>query len=474
MIYRHLFDRVQELATVRAGLIGVGPFGTPIVSQAPGIPRLEVPVVADVDVEAGRRAFRLAGVAEEDIVVCEGVAGALRALERGKRVVLQDALLMMDLPLEVIVTATRVPEAGACYAREAIRHGKHVVMVDKEADSVVGPILKHLADCAGLVFTTDDGDQPGLLMGLVAWAQSLGMEVLCGGNLHGCLYDPTASTLTNRARLTVRVPEDERWALERIPAGQADRYIGVRRRLVSGWRASQERGDPICHMAVAANGTGLLPDAPIGHRPVVRLIELPEVLCPTQEGGILSERGILDIPVVIHTPDEPSVDGGVYIVVANSDACSRAVMIQKGLVANSRGTAMLVYRPHHLCGAETALSILCAGLLRVPTGSAKVYPRVDMVAVADRDLKAGQVLGVPGGLGYSLDLRAALAPAFSLSPGAPVPFFMLEGRRLTADVPQGKTITLEMIEQPADSALWSLRGQQDAQFLSGRDMSRGE
>ena len=228
-----------------------------------------------------------------------------------------------------------------------------------------------------------------------------------------------------------RVPEDERWALERIPAGQAGRYIGARRRLVSGWRASQERGDPICHMAVAANGTGLLPDAPIGHRPVVRLIELPEVLCPTQEGGILSERGILDIPVVIHTP-------------------------------------------HHLCGAETALSILCAGLLRVPTGSAEVYPRVDMVAVADRDLKAGQVLGVPGGLGYSLDLRAALAPAFSLSPGAPVPFFMLEGRRLTADVPQGKTITLEMIEQPADSALWSLRGQQDAQFLSGRDMSRGE
>ena len=50
VIYRHLFDRVQEPATVRAGLIGVGQFGTPIVSQAPGIPRLEVPVVADVDV----------------------------------------------------------------------------------------------------------------------------------------------------------------------------------------------------------------------------------------------------------------------------------------------------------------------------------------------------------------------------------------------------------------------------------------
>jgi predicted homoserine dehydrogenase-like protein len=217
-------------------------------------------------------------------------------------------------------------------------------------------------------------------------------------------------------------------------------------------------------MVVAANGTGLLPDAPIGHRPVVRLVELPEVLSPVEEGGILSQRGALDIPVVMHTPDEPSVDGGVYIVVANSDTCSREVMIGKGLVANSRKTAMLVYRPHHLCGAETAMSILCAGLLGVPTGSSEVLPIVDMVAVADRDLKAGDILGMPGGLGYSPDLRAEMVPAFSLSPDAPAPYFMLEGRRLTVDVPQGRTITPEMIDRPVDSALWSLREQQDARF----------
>ncbi len=471
MIYQHLFDRVQEPATVRAGLIGVGHFGTPIVTQSPIIPRLELPVVADVDVEAGRRAYLQAGFDEDDIAVCESHTAALRALESGKRVVLQDALLMMDLPLDVIATATRVPEAGARYAWEAIRHGKHVVMIDKEADSVVGPILKHLADRAGLVFTTDDGDQPGLLMGLVSWAQALGMEVLCGGNLHGCLYVQGAGTLTNRARITVRVPEDERWALERIPpaprAGEVARYASARRRLVAEWRPSQERGDPICHMAVAANGTGLLPDAPAGHRPVVRLIELPEVLCPVEEGGILDTRGAIDIPVVMRTPDEPSVDGGVYVVVATDDACSRAVMIQKGLVANSRKTAMLVYRPHHLCGAETAMSILCAGLLGVPTGGACVLPRVDMIGTADRDLRAGEVLGADGGLGYSPDLRASMVAAFPVAAGAPVPYFVLEGNRLAVDVPRGTVITLDMIERPADSALWALRAQQDARFMNG-------
>jgi predicted homoserine dehydrogenase-like protein len=54
MIYQHLFDRVEDPETVRAGLIGAGQFGTPIITQAPIIPRLEVPVVADIDVEAGR------------------------------------------------------------------------------------------------------------------------------------------------------------------------------------------------------------------------------------------------------------------------------------------------------------------------------------------------------------------------------------------------------------------------------------
>ena len=93
-----------------------------------------------------------------------------------------------------------------------------------------------------------------------------------------------------------------------------------------------------------------------------------------------------------------------------------------------------------------------------------MLPRVDMVARADRDLKAGEVLGVPGGLGYSPDLRAEMVPAFSLAPGAPAPYFMLEGRRLAVDVSRGTTVTLEMIDPPDDSALWSLREQQDACF----------
>ncbi|MCJ7735820.1 MAG: flagellar biosynthesis protein FlgA [Anaerolineae bacterium] len=463
MIYEHLFARVKEPAIVKAGLIGAGQFGAPIVTQAPFIPRLDVPVVADINIEAARHAFRQAGVAEEDIVVCDTRVDALRALEAEKHVVLQDALLMMGLPLDVIASATRSPGAGALYALEAIRHGKHVVMIDKEADSVVGPILKHLADRAGVVFTTDDGDEPGLAMGLVSWARTLGLQVLAGGRLQSGLYDPPTASVTRRGH-TIHVPDEERWALERIPAGETHRYAETRRRLFADWRPDQECGDPIAHMAVLANGTGLMPDGPTGHQPVVRYTELPEILCPIEDGGILQTRRAVDVPTVLYTAGEPDPGGGVFVVVANDDPVSREVMIHKGAIANSSGSAMMLYRPYHLCGAETAMSILCAGLLHVPTGSAEVLPRIDMIATTARDFRAGETLGSSGTLGWNHDLRASLVPTFSLQESSPVPFFMLEGNRLTRNVPVGATITLDMTAVPVDSALWSLRRQQDTHF----------
>jgi len=463
MIYQSLFDNIEKPEIVRAGLIGCGNFAASIVTQSPLIPRLKMSVVADINVEAARRAYQRAGVADDDIIVSDSRASALRAIEAGKSIVVQDAMLMMDLPLDVIATATRVPEAGARYAYEAIQHGKHVVMIDKEADSVVGPILKHIADREGVVFTTDDGDQPGLLMGLVSWARCLGMEVLSGGNMHDCLYDPEAATVTSGGR-TVEVLEQDRWALERIPGGEAKRYARERHRIFADFRKGEELGDPVCHMAVSANGTGLMPDMPAVHWPVVRFVELPEVLCPMEDGGILETRGAIDIPTILMTADQPHGGGGVFIVVANDDAISRRTMIGKGLFANSRGSAMLIYRPYHLCGAETAMSILCAGLLGVPTGSSTILPRVDIAATAARDFKAGDALGKPGNLGMYRALRASLIPAAPVADENPLPFFMLEGKRLTRDVPAGTIITRDMVVSPQDSRLWSLRKQQDEHF----------
>ena len=167
MIYSHLFDQLGSEKKVRAGVIGTGNYATSIVTQAASMDRLDISVLADINPDAAHRAYQLSGYPEDEIVSCESRKAALQALESGKRVIVTDAQLLMDLPLDVIVESTGSPEGGARHAREAIRNGKHVVMVNKETDVTVGPMLHVLAEQAGVVYTAVDGDQHGLLIGLI-------------------------------------------------------------------------------------------------------------------------------------------------------------------------------------------------------------------------------------------------------------------------------------------------------------------
>ena len=459
MIYHHLFDQVKEKRIVRAGLIGSGHYGTAVITQARYIPLLEIPIVADVDPQAARLAYHHAGITDDEIVVCDSRDAAMHAMEAGKFVIVEDPILLMDIPIDVVVESTGVPEAGARHAYEAIQHGKHVAMINKETDAVIGPILQHLGDKAGVVYTPVDGDQHGLLIGLVLWARSLGLEVLSGGKARNaeCIYDPEARTVSC-GRAAVTVNESEAWALNRIPEGKASRYISARREILAN--LPKTSNSDLGEMTVAANATGLMPDTPPLHLPVVRISEIPEVLCPVEEGGILQTRSAIDIVTCLRGTDDAGLGGGVFIVVSCENDYSRTVLTTKGLIPNSRGSTALIYRPYHLCGVETPISILSAALLNVPTGAAAVQPHVDLVARSNCELKAGTTLGG----GHSDDIDAAILPAFPIAEGNPLPLYLLDGVRLSKDVAAETLITQEMVDPPSDSLLWSLRRQQDAHF----------
>jgi len=109
MIYQQLFAKSGTAGkTVRAGVIGTGHYATAILAQSRSIAGLDVPVVADLNVEAARTALRHAGWDGDDVVLCESEAVAQRAFERGKRVIVVDASLMMNLPIDIVVEATGV------------------------------------------------------------------------------------------------------------------------------------------------------------------------------------------------------------------------------------------------------------------------------------------------------------------------------------------------------------------------------
>ena len=174
MNLKPLFDPHAGMP-VRVGLIGAGQFGVSLISQGGAIPNFRVAAVCDVKPERGVEAFAASGVPRDAIRVCETRAEAAGAIEAGRWVVVPDGGLLAALPLDIVVEATGDPEVGAANAVAAIDAGKHLVMVTKEADSVIGPLLARRAGAAGRIVTPVDGDQPSLTIGLKAWAELLGL-----------------------------------------------------------------------------------------------------------------------------------------------------------------------------------------------------------------------------------------------------------------------------------------------------------
>jgi predicted homoserine dehydrogenase-like protein len=459
MIYHQLFAQIDR--TVRVGVIGTGHYATALITQSQVVDRLAVPVVCDVNPDAAQRAYDQAGLDSDQTVICDTGKQAADAMEQGKHVILTDAMQMMDLPIDVIVESTGVPSAGAKHGVEAIRHGKHVAMVSKETDVVVGPILKHLADGAGLVYTAVDGDQHGLLMGLVQWARDLGLEVLSGGKSldFDHVYDPETNAII-WSKGEIEISDEHRAVFSPRAPEQASAYVAKRREILGSLGAIA--GYDVTEMTIAANATGLVPDIDTLHTPIIRTSEIPEVLAPKEDGGILSHRGVIDCVSCLRQASEPGLGGGVFIVVSCENDYSRHILTSKGLIANKKETTALIYRPYHLCGVETPITILVAGLLNIPTGAIDYRPSFDVVARAREDLSAGDQIGTD----HSKNIEYLMRPAQPVAPNNPLPFHMVSGNTLSANVPKGELITASAIRAPENDDLWTLRKEQDTHFLS--------
>lgn len=453
MIYHQLFAQIDR--TVRVGVIGTGHYATALVTQSRVVDQLHVPVVCDTNPDAAQNAYHHAGLDTDKTVICDTTRQAAEAIEQGKHVILTDAMQMMDLPLDVIVESTGVPSAGAKHGIEAIRHGKHVAMVSKETDVTVGPILKHHADKAGRVYTAVDGDQHGLLMGLVQWARSLGLEVLCGGKSLDSdrVYDPQTNAIV-WSKGKIQIPDKQIFSTQNPTA-----HIAQRRQIM-GERGAIA-GYDVTELTIAANATGLIPDIDTLHTPVVRTVEIPEVLAPIEDGGILSHRGVIDCVSCLRQANEPGLGGGVFIVVACENAYSRHILTTKGLIPNKKGTTALIYRPYHLCGVETPITTLVAGLLNLPTGTTDYRPSFDVVGRAKEHLKAGDRIGND----HSKNIEYLMRPALPIAPDNPLPFHMASGNVLSRDIPAGAFITASAIQPKDNDPLWTLRKEQDTYFL---------
>lgn len=448
---------------VETCIVGTGGFGRSFIAQARHVPLMNARVAVDLEAETAAAALRSAGIEESRIAICASAAEARTAWDDGRFIAASDLAHVLGLPVEIVVEATGHPEAAARHARLAIDAGKHVALVSKETDSVVGPGLAHRAAANGLVVTPVDGDQPSLLIGLATWAEVLGFEIVCAGKSseYDFVFDPATGRLTSNG-VTVDAPGFG--DLLELGDRSTAELVAARSKAAS---ALPQRAVPdLCELGISANAVGFQPDVPGLHCPILRTAEVPSVLATMSDGGILSGGRRIDVFHCLRLPGELSFAGGVFVVVKCRDESSWQLLVEKGHIqSRNRQTAML-YLPRHLLGLEAATSVLEAALKGISSGAAKPRPHLDLVAVALADIPAGTVLTASGHHHSIENVTANLVPAAPLAPDAPAPFYLAANRPLARAVASGETIRVGDLALDETSELLSLRRQQDAVFAA--------
>ncbi len=453
---------------VETCLVGSGSFGRSYLAQSRRTRLVNARIAVDVTAEAAARAFAAAGFEPGEIALCATGAEARTAWNAGKCIAAASLGGVMELPFSLLVEATGSPEAATRHSLTAIDAGRHVALVSKEADSVVGPGLARLARDKGVVVTPVDGDQPSLLIALASWAEVIGLEIIAVGKsseydfvLDAATGDVTCNGVT-RSLPALR----EHW----LPGSRSIVTNAAERARILGEAFPLRAVPDLCEMTLVANALDFSADAAGFHAPPARVPELADLFAERAEGGLMGGTRRIDVFHHLRLAEEASFAGGVFIVVRCDNDETWEMLAGKGHVVSRSGRTAALYLPRHLLGVEVATSILdAAGLGRSGYGD-DYRPRQDLVAVAQRDLAAGTVLAM-GGHHHSIDnVGAEVRPAMALAAERAAPFYLVADRTLVRPVKAGEAIRLGDVAIPEDSGLLAMRRRQDALFAAGNDV----
>ena len=431
-LHHLLKTRAAAGKPVRVVLIGAGKFGSMFLSQVPHTPGLEVPVIVDLDRERAREACRTVGWDDARISATTFTDDGARAIAGGA--------------FDVVVEATGNPAVGIRHARAAIAAGKHVVMVNVEADVLAGPLLAEEARKAGVVYSLAYGDQPALTAEMVDWARATGFHVVAAGK--GTKYLPAYHDVT----------PDGVWQHYGLTAGEAQ-SAGMNPQMFNSFLDGTKSA---IEMAAIANATGL--DVPNDGLlfPPCGVDDLPHVLRPRERGGVLERSGMVEVVSSLERDGRPvfrDLRWGVYVVLEAPNDYAADCFRQYGLKTDTSGRYAAMYKPYHLIGLELNVSVLSAALRKEPTGQPRGF-RGDVVAVAKKTLRAGEMLDGEGG--YTVWGKVFPA-ATSLQLGA-LPIGLAHRVKLTRDVAHGEVVRWSDVAIDTADETVSVRKQMEAVF----------
>ena len=442
--------RAEGGRSVRVGLIGAGKFGSMFLSQAVRTPGLHVVGIADLNVSGAREATLRVGWTLERTAY----RSPDDAIRSGGTCILDDAAALIASDLDVIVDATGSPAAGIRHALLCFEHGRHIIMVNVEADALAGPLLARKAAEAGIVYSFAYGDQPALIAEMVDWARTAGFEVICAGK--GTKYLPAYHRSTPGT-----VWGHYGFSDEQVAGGDFNPQMF--NSFLDGTKSALE-------MAAVANATGLVPPSDGLLFPPCGVDDLPQVLKPRGDGGLLERKGTVEVVSSVERDGRPvfrDLRWGVYVVF---EAPSRYVMDcfgQYGLKTDASGRFAAMYKPYHLIGLELGVSVASAALRHEATGCTRGFSG-DVVATAKRDLDPGEMLDGEGGF----TVYGKVVPArASLSAGG-LPIGLAHNMTLNRPVKAGQAVRWQDVAFDANHQAVRLRHEMEALFRA--EMGLGE
>lgn len=412
---------------INFGIVGAGQMGMGMVSQVMLMKGVRPAVVADININSAFKAYTNAGVKPDDIAKVSTVTEANEKMEQGKYIVTDNSEIASKTNLvDVAIDATGVPEVGARIALDAIDNKKHIIMLNVETDVCIGPLLKRLADNAGVVYSGSAGDEPGAVKELYDFADAAGFDVRVIGKGKNNKVDLDCNPDTVLEEATRR---------------------GVSPHMLTSFKDGTKT---MVELTCMSNATGFVPDIRGAHGAAAKVNELTSVLSLKEEGGILNKYGVVEYI--------NGVAPGVFVIISSKLDTVKAEM---KYLSMGEGPNYVLYRPYHLTSLETPLSAVKAVLDHQSTIVPMGGPISEVITVAKKDLKAGQNLdGIGGYTVYGTIELAKTAKEINA-----VPLGLISKKTLLKkNVKKGEVITYDMVDLDGSSLIVQLRQLQDRFF----------
>lgn len=409
---------------IRVGIVGIGKMGQGLVYQMMRIDGMEPSVLIDEVPSKALEVLKNSGVLDSDIVCTNDLTKASQALANNSYVVTEDYSLAYRLEeIDAMVDATGNPPFGAKMAYESIMNKKHVIMLNVECDAVVGPILNKYAMENNVIYTGSAGDEPGAILELVDFSLSLGFDLLAVGKGKN---NPLNNYIT----------EDQ----VRDEALAKGLYPKILTSFIDGTNTMIE-------LNTVCNAIGFVPDIPGCHGVSTNPKEISDVFKLKEEGGILSQYGIVDFAF--------GMAPGVFAIVSHGSGEVKDLMKYMSM---GKGPNYCIYRPYHLTSLETPITIYDAVIENESTIAPLKGQVADVVCVAKRDLKKGTTIEGMGGR----DIFGRIMTHQDLLGGSYLPMGLVtKDNTLKVDIKKDQIIRRDMINIDEEEFIVKLRKDQD-------------